>query len=179
MPLVKRSQLKKQSVDAETQTEEGSVNDSKLGVATEELFVLKTNWIKETVRKTIEIHDFILKMEDEDTKLKIRSPNFNLAGKEFSVDVHPNYNDSEYIAVFLHNYSFEDQVTSVTICETSGLQRSMEMAKIPAGKGLGFTMFLSHENYRKLAKVNGDVRRLKVAVTLHIKADGEGEGWTR
>ena len=51
------------------------------------------------------------------------------------------------------------------------------MRKIPAGETLGFPTFLSIENYRELAKVNGDVLSLDVVLTLHTKA--EVDGWTR
>ena len=38
-------------------------NDDQKGFETNELFVLKTNWIQESAKKTIEIHDFTLKIE--------------------------------------------------------------------------------------------------------------------
>ena len=38
-------------------------NDDQKGFETNELFVLKTNWIQESTKKTIEIHDFTLKIE--------------------------------------------------------------------------------------------------------------------
>ena len=72
--------------DVETQTDDMlqlQVNDDK---NTNELFVLKTKWIKDTTQKIIEIHDFTLKMKDN--KLKISSPNFQLAGNKFSIDCH-------------------------------------------------------------------------------------------
>ena len=162
MPLIKRKiilekkyPLKKQLKDVETQTDDVLVNDDH---ETKELFVLK-------------------KIEDADKKLNIISPIFKLAGKEFSIGVHPDYTDSGYIGVFLHNYSNGDQMTSIAVKETSGVERSWEMSKTTAGKAIGFPMFLSHENYRKLAKVNGDILRLEVVLTLHIKA--KGDGWTR
>ena len=55
-----------------------SIKDN-LGVETDELFVLKTRWIKETTKKTIEIHDFIKKIEDQEKKIKaIVSPKLEL-----------------------------------------------------------------------------------------------------
>ena len=177
MPLVKKKIILKKSNDVETQTDDVFVNDDQqLGSETNELFVLKTKWLKETTKKTIEIHDFTLKIEDED-KLKISSPNFKLAGKEFSIVVHPNLLDSGYISVALQNNSAEDQMTSITVQEASGVEASWEKRRILAGKSWGIPDFLSHENYRKLATVNDDVLRLEVVVTLHTKAGGEG--WTR
>ena len=44
-------------------------------------------------------------------------------------------------------------------------------------EGVGFPKFLSHEKYRELAKVHGDVLKLDVVLTLHTKS--EGGGWTR
>ena len=152
-------------------------NDDQKGFETNELFVLRTNWMKETTKKTIEIYDFTLKIEDEDKKPKISSPNFKLAGKKFSIDVQPDNIGSGYIAVVLQNCSKEDQMTSITVQENSGVERSWKMRKIPAGETLGFPTFLSIENYRELAKVNGDVLSLDVVLTLHTKA--EGEVWTR
>ena len=161
--------------DVETQTDDMlqlQVNDDK---NTNELFVLKTKWIKDTTQKIIEIHDFTMKMKDN--KLKISSPNFQLAGNKFSIDVCPDYMDSGYIAVVLQNCSKEDQMTSITVQENSGVERSWKMRKIPAGESLGFPMFLSIEKFRELAKFNGDVLSLDVVLTLHTKA--EGEVWTR
>ena len=68
-------------------------------------------------------------------------------------------------------------MTSITVQEASGVEASWEKRRILAGKSWGIPDFLSHENYRKLATVNDDVLRLKVVVTLHTKAGGEG--WTR
>ena len=53
----------------------------------------------------------------------------------------------------------------------------MEMKIVPAGQGLGWDKFLSHEKYRQLAEEHGDVLKLDIVVTLHTKA--EGDGWTR
>ena len=189
MPLVKKKIILKKKGgqsdrtfpkelnDVETQTDDMSVNEDQLGFETKELFVLKSKWINETTKKTIEIHDFILKIEDEDKKLKIASPRFKLAGKEFSIIVYPDNEGSGFIAVCIANCSNEDQMTSITVQETSGVERSWEMNKIQAGKGAGFIRFLSHDDYRELAKVNGDVLRLEVVLTLHRK--GEADGWTR
>ena len=165
--MLKKKQLKKQS------------KDEKPEVESDELFVLKTKWRKETTKKTIEIHDFILKIEDENKNLKIVSPKFKLGGREFSIAVYPNCIGA--IAVFLQNYHSEAQIISIKVRETSGLERSREMVQIPGGImgicGIFMLLSLSHQNYRELAKVNGDVLRLEVEVTLHIKA--EGDDWTR
>ena len=178
MPLINFKNIMKQMGGQPGRIELNDVeNDDQKGFETNELFVLRTNWMKETTKKTIEIYDFTLKIEDEDKKPKISSPNFKLAGKKFSIDVQPDNIGSGYIAVVLQNCSKEDQMTSITVQENSGVERSWKMRKIPAGETLGFPTFLSIENYRELAKVNGDVLSLDVVLTLHTKA--EVDGWTR
>ena len=161
--------------DVETQTDEVSVNVTQLR-ETKELFVYKTRWNSETTKKVIEIHDLILKIEDEDNWAEaIVSPKFQLAGKDFSVDVVPD--DDGYIGVHLASYSDEDQICSFTVMETSGVEMSWEMEKIEADSWWGFPTFLAHKKYRGWAKSNGDVLRLEVTITLHTKA--VGDGWTR
>ena len=173
MPLIKQ---KKQLKDGETQTDDTLVDDDQTD---EELFVHKTNWIAETTKKIIEIHDFTQKIDDGDKNLKIYSPKFKLAGVDFSIAVYPyqEHDGSGFIGVFLNNYSNEDKMTSITVQEASGVERSWEMGKVKAGKGYGWTNFLSHENYKAFANVRGDVLKLEVVITLHTKADGDG--WTR
>ena len=57
----------------------------------DELFVLKCKHISESTKKTIEIHDFIKKIEDQDNnKLNIVSPKFKIAEVEFSIWVYPD-----------------------------------------------------------------------------------------
>ena len=146
---------------------------------TKELFVLKTKWINDVTTKAIEIHDFTMKIKDADKNMKINSPNFKLAGKEFSIGVHPNCKDSKHIKVYIYNHTDDDQMSSATIKEGSGHVRSWKKARILAGNGFGFPPFLSHEKYRELAKINGDVLRLEVVLTLHMKSEAEGDGWTR
>ena len=157
-----------------------SIKDN-LGVETDELFVLKTKWIKETTKKTIEIHDFLKKIEDD--KKGIQSPKFKLAGVEFAIDVYPNniVNGSpDYIGVFLFNYSGEDQTISMTVKEASGLENlDLEMDIVETGRGWGFHQFLTHEKYRAWAKDNGDVFKLRAEVTVHTKVDTAEDGWTR
>ena len=51
------------------------------------------------------------------------------------------------------------------------------MDRVLAGKGRGWSEFLTHKEYREWAKDHGDVLRLEVVLTLHSKA--EGDGWTR
>ena len=144
---------------------------------TKEYFVLKTKLTKEATKKCIEIHDFILKIEGQDKKLKISTPKFELAGKEFSLEIYPDYKDSGYIGVYLQNDNTEDQMTSITIKEASGGGATWEMDIVLAGQDWGCPKFQTQKKYRKWAKDHGDVLRLEVLLTLHIKA--EGEGWTR
>ena len=145
----------------------------------DEIFVLKTKMISKSTKKTIEIHDFIKKIEDpEKNKKAIVSPKFKLAGAEFSINVFPSVGvNAPFIGVFLANYSNEEQMASVTVKEASAGKRSWETKKVPCGQGYGCLNFLSHEKYREWAKTHGDVLKLEVVVTLHSKA--EGDGWTR
>ena len=146
----------------------------------DEIFVLKTRMISESTKKTIEIHDFIKKIEDQDNNMReIQSPKFMMAGVEFSIYVYPDF--LQYspgrIGVGLHNYSNEDQMCSVT-AKGTGVEKSWEMKKVRAGKQYGWMPgFMTHEKYREWAKVHGDVLKLEVVVTLHTKA--EGDDWTR
>ena len=49
----------------------------------DELFVRKTKFVSKSTKKTIEFHDFIKDIEDEEKKMKaIISPKFKLAGAE-------------------------------------------------------------------------------------------------
>ena len=105
---------KKELNDVETQTDEQLVNVTQLR-ETKELFVHKTRWNSETTTKAIEIHGLILKIADEDYgKEAIVSPKFQLAGKDFSVDVVPD-DDDGYIGVHLRSYSDEDLVCSFSV----------------------------------------------------------------
>ena len=144
----------------------------------DEHFVLNTKSISKTTKKTVEIHDFISKIEDEDNKMKaIISPLFKLAGVDFSIDVLPDKEGSGFTGVFLYNCGDEDQMTSSSIKEFSGEEGDWTMDKIKANQSWGFPEFMSHEKYRQFAKVHGDVLKLEVVLTLHTKA--EGDGWTR
>ena len=145
-----------------------------------ELFVRKSKLISESSRKKIEIHDFIVEIEDEvNLKNGIRSPKFKIAGIEFSIDVYPENSPDDasgFIGVYLDNHGNEDQTTSITVKEASGVKNSWKMDTVSAGSGWGFPKFISHEKYREWAKVQDDVLSLEVVVTLHKKA--EGDGWT-
>ena len=147
----------------------------------DEIFVLKTKMISKSTRKTIEIHDFIKKIEDpEKNKKAIVSPKFKLAGAEFSIHIFPCVAvgvNAPFIGVFLANHSNEEQMASITVKEASAGKLSWEMKKVPGGQGFGFPNFLSHEKYREWANAHGDVLKLEVVVTVHSKA--EGSSWTR
>ena len=147
-----------------------------------ELFVLKTILISESCEKVIEVHDFIKGIEDEDYKKTnyISFPKFKLAGVDFSINMWPDNiaNDGPgFISVFLRNHGGEDQTISMTVRLDSGVEGSWKMRKVSAGKSCGLYNFLSHQEYRKWAEDHGDVLRLRVVVTLHSEA--EGDGWTR
>ena len=145
----------------------------------DEIFVLKTKMISKSTKKTIEIHDFIKKIEDpEKNKKAIVSPKFKLAGAEFSINVFPSVGvNAPFIGVFLANHSNEEQMASVTVKEGSAGKRSWETKKVPGGQAYGCLNFLSHKKYREWVNAHGDVLKLEVVVTLHSKV--EGDGWTR
>ena len=148
-----------------------------------ELFVWKDRLILTSTEKHIEVHSLLKLIEDENKKrIPKFSPKFKLAGVDFSIDVLPdnsNHDCSGFIGVYLSNCGNEDRTTSVTVKEASGEEASWEMDKVEAGTFWGFHEFLSHEKYRKWAKDHGDVLKLEVTVTVHSKAEGEGDGWTR
>ena len=145
----------------------------------DEHFVLKTKLVSKSTKKTVEIRDFISKIEDGDNNKKaLYSPKFKLAGVDFSVLVYPDKEGSGFIGVYLHNLSTEDQTTSVTMKhDSSNVESRWDMNKVLAGKGWGYTKFLSHEKYRQFAKDHEDVLKLEVLVTLHTKV--KGDVWTR
>ena len=153
-----------------------------------ESFVFKTHSISETTKKIIEIHDFAMKIEDQNQDKIIVSPKIKLAGKEFSIGVVPNVNNEyvrlgcfrrgvPYIGVYLLNYSNEKQMFSMTVDWTidcrSGMIWRLEKSMVPVGKIL--VASLSYEKYRKWSKKNGDVLKLEVILTVHTT---EGDGWT-
>ena len=140
----------------------------------DELFELKTKLVLESVKKTIKLHDFIKKIEDQEKKIKaIVSPKFKVAEIEFSIIVYPEYDG--FIGVFLRNYSKEvpSPMSSFTVKAASGVEMSREIDDWY----VGFGTFLSHEKYREWVKTHGDVLELEVLVTVNSKA--EGDGWSR
>ena len=148
----------------------------------DELFEFKTMLVKESVKKSIMVHDFTQKIEDANATVamyspsgSICSPKFEVAGAEFCFFVLPD--TLGYIGVYLDNLSKEDQMCSVSVKLASGVERSLKMKKIPSGQGSGCPKFLSHEKYREWAKTHGDVLKLEVVVTVYRKP--EGDGWIR
>ena len=112
-----------------------------------------------------------------DEKMVVNSPRFKLSGVEFSIRVAPGFNDFEFICVTLINCSKESQTTSVTSLEGSGVEKTWKMDECKANSSWGFPEFLSHEEFRALAKKHGDVFKLKTTVTLHKKIDTTGDSW--
>ena len=152
------------------------MSERKLFEDVDELFLKKSTWTSETKTVGIEIPEFLENIEKKEI---VRSPRFKLAGVEFYIRVTPGYNDTEFICVGLVNSSDEDQTTSVTFTEESGVERSWQMDKVGANKRWGFSKFLSHEEYKAWAKNHGDVFKLKVTVTLHQKKESAEDGWIR
>ena len=143
----------------------------------DELFVRKTKLISESTKKTLEIHHFIKEIEDpENNHREIESPDFTLAGQKFWLGVIPDDMPGCF-AVYFGWSCDEDVMVSLTLKEASGVERSYELKKYPAGNGSYCFEQLSQEEYREWAKAHGDVLRLEVVVTVHSKA--EGDCWTR
>ena len=142
----------------------------------DELFVQKPTWTSETKTVAIEIPEFLMKIDE---KVYVKSPRFKLAGVEFYIRVTPGYKDREFVRVALVNVSDEDQTTSVTFTEDSGVERSWQMETVEANRTWGLSDFLSHEHYKTWAKDHGDVFKLKARVTLHQKGKTAEDGWIR
>ena len=139
----------------------------------DELFVQKPSWTKIV---GIEIPEFLKKIEMKEI---VRSPRFKLAGIEFCIRAIPGFKETEFIGLVLVNTSDEDQTTSVTFTEESGVKKSWQVKIAEANMGYGFADFLSHEKYKVWAKDHGDVFRLKAKVTLHQKRNEDEDGWIR
>ena len=142
----------------------------------DELFVktkIKTSEIKIV---GIEIPDFLDKIEK---KVEVKSPRFKLAGVEFYILVIPGFSETKFIYVGLFNCSDEDQTTSVTFTDESGVDKSLKMYPFGANDHDGFVEFLSHEEYKAWAKDHEDVFKVKVRVTLHQKEESAEDGWIR
>ena len=152
------------------------MSQRKLFEDVDELFVQKPSWTSETKIVGIESPEFLKKMEMKEI---VRSPRFKLAGIEFFIDIYCG--ETEFIGISLANTSDEDQTTSVTFTEESGVKRSWQMEITKANMGNGFAKFLSHEKYKVWAKDHGDVFRLKAKVTLHQKrkTTEDEDGWIR
>ena len=140
----------------------------------DELFV-KNRGTSVTKTVGIEIPDFLDKIEK---KVEVKSPRFKLAGVEFYILVIPGFSETKFIYVGLFNCSDEDQTTSVTFTDESGVERSWQMEPLGAKDYDGFPNFLSYEDYKTWAKDHGDVFKLKAKVTLHQKVMDE-DGWIR
>ena len=52
----------------------------------------------------------------------------------------------------------------------------MTKVEIPSGHGRGFPNFMTHEEYKNVAKFVGDIFKIKVEVTLHFSENKSG--WT-
>ena len=141
----------------------------------DELFV-KNRGTSVTKTVGIEIPDFLDKIEK---KVEVKSPRFKLAGVEFYILVIPGFSETKFIYVGLFNCSDEDQTTSVTFTDESGVDKSLKMYPFGANDHDGFVEFLSHEEYKAWAKDHDDVFKVKVRVTLHQKEESAEDGWIR
>ena len=140
----------------------------------DELFAQKPMWTSETKTVGTEIPEFLDKI---DKKEVVRSPRFKLAGVEFYIKVEPGNNETEFVCVSLVNCSDKNQTTSVNFTEESGVKSSWQMVTVGVNTGKGFTMFLSHGNYKTWAKKHGDVFKLKTKVTLHQQLYTAEDDW--
>ena len=149
----------------------------------EEVFVLKTERKSETKTVSVEIHDFIQRIDDEKNKKNaICSPMFYIGGYRFGVDVypHPPYDGSEeYIAIYLNNSQEVDILgqgitASFTIKHASGVEQTFDKQELRQ-ESRGTLEFLSHAAYKEWTEDHGDVFRVEVKVTLHV----EKGKWTK
>lgn len=149
---------------------------SEVEVEPDEIFLLET---KRTTSEPkfirVEIHDFAKKMKDEKFKKEaILTPTFDIVGKKLAISVQPEEKNSEGIAVYLMNQNKEEITASCTI-DGVVTQRSFEKKELSAGSGLGFSCFVTHEDFKKWA-VRHDDLKLDVRVTLHFSDNVSG--WT-
>ena len=149
-----------------------------------EMFINKAKWSKSSVEKVkyeVEIIELLEKISDDESKWEpIESPKFNLGGVEMSIRVHPK-SEGGVIGVFLHSYSDQDQTCSATIKTPAGVEVNWERKIIEANQSCGSSRFLTHGEYEKWAKKNGDVLKLDVSVSLYTKemVTTDVDGWTR
>ena len=140
---------------------------------------VKNTWTSVTKIVGIEIPAFLEKIEKGE---QVESPRFKLAGVEFSIVVFSTKRTKfVYVEPSLANRSDEDQTTSVTFTDESGVERSWQMEPLGAKDYDGFPNFLSYEDYKTWAKDHGDVFKVKAKVTLHQKrkTTEDEDGWIR
>ena len=157
----------------------------------EEDFHLKAE--KMEVKKTVHIaiDDLAEKFDDQENKTKpIKSPKFKVGETSLAVWVYPQYKNEktgEYVAVYLQNEEKESVTATTTFSHASGVKKTFKNQEIATDWGYwgftrslaphkGFTRFLSHKAYKKWAKDHGDVFKLEVEITLHVKKPAQ---WTR
>ena len=146
----------------------------------EEMFVLNAEKVEVTKTVHVEIQDFTKKIDDEENKKKrIISPKFKVGDTSFTVRVYPQQhwkeNFGESIAVCIDNEEKENVIATVTFKHASGAKRTFKNKEMTANGGWGFFNFLSHETYKNWAKDHGDVFKLEVEITLHVKKPAQ---WT-
>lgn len=141
------------------------------------LFVKKaewTSWSSRRMKTVVDIHDFRKKIEDVKIKGKeIQTPMFKLGGVEMAIGVVPDHQSSGFIAVFLKNFSDQDQLISATVEVKYGngnSEKSWEREEIR--KSWGWRKFLSHKTYKAVVKEEeGDIFKLEATVILHQEED--------
>jgi len=120
----------------------------------------------ETKKWNFEIKDFLKMIDNQEFKI-IDSPKFTLGGSKFAIKV-MNVKDEEtrYIAVYLANNEDQTVTYDFKICDDMIISNKIE---VPAeNKGTAFFLF-SFEAYKNWATENGDVFKLELTLTLHIK----------
>jgi len=122
----------------------------------------------ESKKLDFEIKD-LLKMIDNQRFKAIDSPKFTLGGSKFLIRVGPE-EEGRYIAVYLINTSNEDQTVTIDIKINDGKHMISNETVFPAKKiGWEWGFDLSHERYKSWYNENGDVFKLELTATLHIK----------
>ena len=125
-----------------------------------------------SVTRTVvfEFKDLIQLIDDEAKKKNpIKSAKFTVGGQKFSIEVIPEERTPHHIGVFLINLGDKDQTISYKMKHASGVDVKSDMVVIKHNNGYGCSNFLSHDKYKEWVNKNGDIFRVEVSVTLHIK----------
>ena len=127
----------------------------------------------QTKKINIEIKDFGKEIIGEKKGKGIHS-HFNVNGVKFSIEVRPEAKPDQ-IGFYVQNQSGEVQATSIELLMKGSLSdifhfsSTFNWSRKELKSGLGWDAILSHKDYLSWASKNGDVLKLEVDLTLHIK----------